>query len=171
MSWLRAGSSPMKGSSSASAGKEPRLVDCPKCRVRVVKIRSKQREKYGQVFYKCPNNCREDPSTCGFIRSEQQYESYVRGLDRNGEHNLEIDGAGQCFGDGISELRQQCAELNQKVGDMKQELDMAIFEIWNLKMQRSEVKEENKPFGMTVSVAVATCIGLMVGMFVTAMLK
>ncbi|CAN6172315.1 unnamed protein product [Urochloa humidicola] len=174
MSW-RAGSSPMKavtGSSSTGSGSQPRLIDCPKCHVRVVKIRSKQKETFNQVFYKCPNNIREDPSTCGFIRSEAQYESYVRGLDGKQEHNLEAVDEAQWFGDAISELTHQYMELKQEMGEVKQQLSSALCEIWNMKMQRSEVKEEKKEaFGMTNSVVLACCIGLVVGMFLTKMLK
>jgi len=32
------------------------LIDCPKCRVPVVQLRSKKLESYGKIFYKCPNN-------------------------------------------------------------------------------------------------------------------
>jgi hypothetical protein len=32
-------------------------------------------------------------------------------------------------------LSLQCKELKQEIGLMKQQLDMALVEIWNLKMQ------------------------------------
>jgi len=51
--------------SAASSGSRSRgrvegeplpLIDCPKCRVPVVQLRSKKPESYGKIFYKCPNN-------------------------------------------------------------------------------------------------------------------
>ena len=48
------------GSSSTDGGIQSPLlnplVDCPDCRVQLVRIRSKQRGTYGQTFVKCPNN-------------------------------------------------------------------------------------------------------------------
>ena len=34
----------------------PPLVECPDCRVQLVRIRSNQRATYGKTFVKCPNN-------------------------------------------------------------------------------------------------------------------
>ncbi|CAL5050856.1 unnamed protein product [Urochloa decumbens] len=152
-------------STAGSRGNQVRLVDCPKCGVPVVKIRSKQRETYGQFFFKCPNNIREDLRTCRFIRSEKEYESYVRGL----ETKAIVEG--QCFADGNDLVRWQCVELMQETGKMKQQIDMALAEIGNLKMQISEMKQEKKANFMHVSVALAGCVGVVVGMLVLAMLK
>jgi hypothetical protein len=41
---------------TGSKGKRLPLVDYQRCGVRVVMIRSKQEESYGEVLYKCPNN-------------------------------------------------------------------------------------------------------------------
>ncbi|CAO2045201.1 unnamed protein product [Urochloa humidicola] len=120
---MRVGSSPMRTSSSSTAtgsgygGKLLRLVECPSCGVRVVKIRSKQKETYGQFFFKCPNNIKGDPRMCGFIRSEEEYESYLHGLERK-----DVDEV-QCFGDGQDVLRWQCQEMRQEMGLMKQQVD------------------------------------------------
>ena len=55
--------SPMKSASSSASrsrgkgeGEALSLIDCPKCRVPVVQLRSKKPESYGKIFYKCPNN-------------------------------------------------------------------------------------------------------------------
>jgi hypothetical protein len=48
---------------------------------------------------------------------------------------MKVGGEGQCVGDGDDVLSLQCKELKQKIGLMKQQLDMALVEIWNLKMQ------------------------------------
>ena len=46
----------LRVSSAASSRKELRLIDCPHCGVPVIKIRSKKKETFGEVFFKCPNN-------------------------------------------------------------------------------------------------------------------
>ena len=45
-----------RGRISAYEGESLPLIDCPQCKIPVVKLRSKKRESYGMVFYKCPNN-------------------------------------------------------------------------------------------------------------------
>jgi sensor c-di-GMP phosphodiesterase-like protein len=108
----------------------------------------------------------EDPRTCKFIRSQEQYDLWLRGLDA--DKALEATGEeGQCFGDGNAEMRMQWFELKQEVEMMKQQLHGAVMDICNLKMQRREMKA----FGMDTSVAVALCVGVVIGMLVTAMWK
>ncbi|KAJ1262386.1 hypothetical protein BS78_09G103800 [Paspalum vaginatum] len=66
------------GSTSAGTGKaELPLVDCLHCRVGLIKIRSKQTTMYGEIFIKCRNNYRNDPTSCGFIRHVKQYEAFL----------------------------------------------------------------------------------------------
>ncbi|CAN6294033.1 unnamed protein product [Urochloa humidicola] len=165
---MRIGSSPMRATSrstataSASGSKQLCLVECPSCGVPVVKIRSKQKETYGQFFFKCPNNIKGDPRTCGFIRSEEEYESYLHGLE-----SKDVDEV-QCFREGDDVLRWQCLELRQEIGMMKQQLDLALLEIGKLKMQICEVKEQKKAFFMNISVALAGCVGLVIGFVLQA---
>ena len=45
-----------KGRTRAKEGELLPLIDCPQCKVPVVKLRSKKRDSYRMVFYKCPNN-------------------------------------------------------------------------------------------------------------------
>jgi hypothetical protein len=48
---------------------------------------------------------------------------------------MKVGGEGQCVGDGDDVLSLQCKELKQEIGLMKQQLDMALVEIWNLKIK------------------------------------
>ena len=56
--------SPMRSEASSASrsrirakeGEPLPLIDCPQCRIPVVKLRSKKRDSYGMVFYKCPIN-------------------------------------------------------------------------------------------------------------------
>uniref|UniRef100_A0A0A9CFI2 Uncharacterized protein n=1 Tax=Arundo donax TaxID=35708 RepID=A0A0A9CFI2_ARUDO len=51
-----------KGTASSSASGQEKsqvpLIDCLNCGIPVVRIRSKQIESYGKVYYKCENNIR-----------------------------------------------------------------------------------------------------------------
>jgi DNA-directed RNA polymerase subunit RPC12/RpoP len=59
-SGMRPGGSSMKQGSSSTlsgmTGKQLPLIECPRCGVRVVKIRSKQPQSYDEMFFKCPNS-------------------------------------------------------------------------------------------------------------------
>lgn len=100
----------------------------------------------------------EDKRTCKFLLSEQQYDSYLR---------AKVIDEGQCFGEGNDVV----AELKQEMSLMKQQLDMALVEIGNMKLQRSEVKQEKKAIALNISVVVAGCVGLLIGLLVRAMLE
>ncbi|CAN6287511.1 unnamed protein product [Urochloa humidicola] len=176
MSGMRLGCSPMKtgsGSSSTvsgSKGKPLRLVNCPRCGVRVITIRSKKAESYDELFFKCPNNIKDDSRTCRFFRSEAQYEMYLQALEAE-KDRFEAQDDGHCIGGEKAELRQQYSELKQEVGTLKQQVDMALVEIWNLKMQICDLKQENKGFVLNKAIAIAVCTGLVIGVLVTKMLK
>ena len=112
----------------------------------------------------------EDPSTCGFIRSEEQYETYVRGLDHRSKKavNLAAVDEGHCFGDENRELKHQLVEL-------KQQLDSAVGELWRLKVQVLEVKDQlcvkKKESVVDNAVVVVVCVGVLFGSVVTNMWK
>ncbi|CAO2184802.1 unnamed protein product [Urochloa humidicola] len=175
---MRERGSPLKvasGSSSTFAskqGKELPLVECPHCCVRVVKIKSKQRETYGQLFFKCPNNIKGDSTTCGFIRSEEEYEAFVRAVEEREEglkhlqHNL--DGA-----DCLDEMKHELGEMKHQLGEMRQLVDMAVGDVWTLKMQMCDLKQntcEGKK-GIDIGVAVVGVVGVVFGILMTLLWK
>lgn len=60
---FRPDGSPMRSEASSASRSRSRpegeplpLIDCPECGIPLVKLRSKKRDSYGMVFYKCPNN-------------------------------------------------------------------------------------------------------------------
>jgi len=60
---FRPDGSPMRSEASSASRSRSRpegeplpLIDCPQCGIPMVKVRSKKRDSYGMVFYKCPNN-------------------------------------------------------------------------------------------------------------------
>ncbi|CAL5073322.1 unnamed protein product [Urochloa decumbens] len=178
---MRGGGSPLKaalGSSSTFGGKQGKelpLLECPNCCVRVVKIKSKQRETYDQVFFKCPNNIRGDSTTCGFIRSEKEYEAFVRGIEEREQglkhqlYNLEVLDEAECLGE-MNEMKHQLGEMKHQLGEMRQLVDRALGEVWTMKMQICELQQktcEGKK-GFDIGFAV---VGVVFGIFVTLMWK
>ncbi|CAN6351552.1 unnamed protein product [Urochloa humidicola] len=171
---MREGGSPLKQASGSSSsfggrkGKELLLVECPQCCVRLIKIKSKQRETYGQVFFKCPNNIKGDLTTCGFIRSEKEYEAYICGIEERQEglkrqlYNLEVlDEA-----DSLGEMKYQLSEMRQLV-------DKALGEVLSMKMEICELKQQicvGKK-GFDIGFAVVGVVGVVFGILVTLMWK
>ncbi|CAN6272415.1 unnamed protein product [Urochloa humidicola] len=171
---MREGGNPLKAAAGSSSsfggrkGKELPLVECPHCCVRVVKIKSKQRETYDQVFFKCPNNIKGDQTTCGFIRSEAEYEAYVCGIEECQEglkhhlYNLEVLDEADCLG-----------EMKHQLGEMRQLVDRALGDVWSMKMQICELKQqmcEGKK-GFDIGFAVVGVVGVVFGILVTLMWK
>jgi hypothetical protein len=157
------------------------LVDCLYCRVQLVQIRSKQRATYGETFVKCPNNIKvsqflfnfefldvvlaamvtfrmvfmqDDPTTCGIIMSEVQYEIYLRNPEKHAIRSKKLipfssgnDGHGSM--DCILEQKQEVDAMNQKI-------DSAVTALWEFKVQVQRVK-------MDYIVIVVVCVGVAVG--------
>ncbi|KAJ1272247.1 hypothetical protein BS78_06G187600 [Paspalum vaginatum] len=166
MSGFRGGASPLKaatGSSSMSSGwtgKQLPLVLCPKCGISAIRIQSKTPETFNQVFYKCPNNFKEDSTTCGFIRSEEQYANYIRTLDaRDKVEKVRLEAVDESQG---------FVELKKQVDELKQQFHEVLVELYQLKLRKCEVKP---CVVLDKSMLVAICVGVVIGVLVTAMLK
>ncbi|KAJ1294681.1 hypothetical protein BS78_01G164500 [Paspalum vaginatum] len=107
---------PTSASSSVGSGRqEPRLIDCPKCGIPLIKIKSKKEETFGEVFIKCLNNMQGDPTTCGFIRSEAQYAAYMSSL----EHRKKKGGE-------MWRLKVQVLEMNQQLSGKKDSAGVVV---------------------------------------------
>jgi hypothetical protein len=74
----------------------------------------------------------DDPRTRKFIRSKDQYESYLRGL--NADQVLELTAEGQFSRDGGTKMRMQCFELKKQVDKIKQQLHVVGMDISTLKL-------------------------------------
>ncbi|KAG2622087.1 hypothetical protein PVAP13_3NG285741 [Panicum virgatum] len=81
----------------------------------------------------------EDPNTCGWIRSERQYETYLRVLDAR---------------------KQQCGDL-QVIGDARMQ---ALFELKDqfIKLKNHQQLNEGKKTWVAILVACVAVVGLMV---------
>ena len=94
----------------------------------------------------------------------------MRGLDQRSKKgvNLEAVDEGHCFGDENRELKHQLVEL-------KQQLDSVVGELWRLKVQVLEVKEQlcvkKKESVVDNVVVVVVCVGVLFGSVVTNMWK
>jgi hypothetical protein len=71
-----------------------------------------------------------DPSTCGYIHSELQFEA------------LEAKKVVQA---GKDEADHCCTQLKAELVEVKQTLDSVVAELWKLRMQRVEHTPEQKP--------------------------
>ncbi|CAN6337752.1 unnamed protein product [Urochloa humidicola] len=84
MSGFHVGGSPMKAATSSMASRSRAhhelgpvpIIDCPQCGILVIRLRSKKKETYNWIFYKCPNNFQDD-ETCGYFWWESDYVNYV----------------------------------------------------------------------------------------------
>jgi hypothetical protein len=61
--------------------------------------------------------------------------------------------------------------MKNQLGEMKVQIDWALGDIWNVKMQMCELKqllcEGNKTWDMGCSVVPVVCVGVVMGMAVT----
>ena len=96
----------------------------------------------------------EDPTTCGYIRSERQYEKDLH----NKKFNLDEADLKQQFGD----LKQQVGEMKQQLSQMRAEIEFALRQIWDMKKHKSVDMN---------AIVMALAIGLVLDMLVTVMLK
>ena len=96
----------------------------------------------------------EDPTTCGYIRSERRYEKDLH----NKKFNLDEADLKQQFGD----LKQQVGEMKQQLSLMRAEIEFALRQIWEIKKHKSVDMN---------AMAMALAVGLVFGMLVTVMLK
>ncbi|KAG2577797.1 hypothetical protein PVAP13_6NG172300 [Panicum virgatum] len=172
------------GSTPSMDGNQLRLVDCPNCKCRLICIRSKQPETFNQLFFKCPNNglvtLQGDPNTCGWIRSERQYEAYLRMMDERREklkqHYGEIEDLAEARStDLVCDLKEQFGQLKNQHEELKVQVDQALADIWDLKMHICEVKQQlyegKKMWEMGWSVVPVVCVAALIGMLVTMVLK
>jgi tetrahydromethanopterin S-methyltransferase subunit G len=125
-----------------------------------------------------------DPTTCGWIRSEEQYEAWFRKQAKEKQMLVQspLDSDG---GDVIGDLKQQLA-------DVKHTLDSVVSELLRLKLQignrptidRSPVSDPSRisnateelgnrkmQIVMDVSVVVGVLVGLLVCAVVAQMMK
>ncbi|KAJ1274475.1 hypothetical protein BS78_05G064400 [Paspalum vaginatum] len=166
--WVQGGS-PLKASTgSSSTGSEWNqlpLVKCPRCGISVIRIRSKKLETLDQIFFLCPNNIQGDPTTCGFIRSEEQYVNYLRTLQARELQAREK--LGKTSLEAVDESHG-AVELKQQVDDIKQQLNQVLVELYQLKIQTCEGRTR---IVLDKSLLSAICVGLVIGMLVTSIWK
>ena len=101
-----------------------------------------------------------DPTTYGFIRSEIQYESYLRKLDAQRARWKRDCGevaAAEESKDG-EEIDGQSSEVKAQIEQMKLQIDSALGEIAKLQMQMGELK--TSIMGALVVSVVCVCVGI-----------
>ncbi|CAL4927475.1 unnamed protein product [Urochloa decumbens] len=103
--------SPMKVASTGSSFMASSKRECPNCHVPLVRIQSKQPATKDEWFLVCPYNVKGDPTTCGFIRSELQYEALE---EQKRRQQADKGASGDCY----AELKEELQELKQIVNSV-----------------------------------------------------
>ncbi|KAG2577090.1 hypothetical protein PVAP13_6NG080500 [Panicum virgatum] len=129
------------------------LLNCSKCGVQLVRIISKQRATFGQAFVKCPNNIKGDPTTCGIIMSEAQYEAWLRKPEQQQQIQSKMY---LCSGEGGHESIDHILDLKEELNEVKQKLDSVVADLWVVKVQVQKMK-------MDYVVVAAVCVGVAIG--------
>jgi len=88
-----------------------------------------------------------DPSTCGFIMSEPQYEAYAR--------SKKVATPLSC-GDADDVAVEQGLDMKEEVDELKQILDSVVTELCELRVQVHKLK-------MQIVVVAAVCVGVAIG--------
>lgn len=147
-----------------------RLVNCPDCGHRVIRLQSKQEKTFGEYFFKCEENeqvsvesmeslilglkfycnfgdfflqCKDDPTSCGFYKWEKQYRKWLL-------KNFHVD---DLVHDVNSQMRSttgrgQVGEQDEKhtVVELKHEIVQLKHEFVQLKNEISHLKLEISSF-------------------------
>ncbi|KAG8100638.1 hypothetical protein GUJ93_ZPchr0013g35060 [Zizania palustris] len=143
------------GIRSTNQGENLQLIDCPRCCIPVVKLRSKRAETFNWVFYKCPNNFQND-DTCSyfwwhadyvkFLRVKQQKQNYV--------------GGEQQYVDWTEVSTRQ---------EWRQDFKKLSLEIFEVKQQIVELKQQFF-LGKNI-ILLALVVGVLIGILVCVILK
>lgn len=120
----------MRAGSSASSGTASR-GECPFCFVPLSRIRSKQEDTKDQWFLKCPYNVKGDPTTCGFIHSEVEYEA-AKAHGRRVQMR-DVGCLSLVSGEAYAGLKEELDEIHQIV-------DSLVCDVLALKVQLGEPK-------------------------------
>ncbi|RLM80405.1 GRF zinc finger family protein [Panicum miliaceum] len=170
-SLMRSISSSVSRSWNRADGEPLLLIDCPKCQIPVVQLRSKKTESYGRIFYKCPNNFMED-ETCGNYWWEANYVKFLRGRRMK---ELQMAEADEVVKDGaveseelkrqLMDMKQQMMEMKQQIWDVKQQIGELMQHIVELKQQLCQGKV------FIVNNAVLAVVGIVIGLVVAIFCK
>ena len=95
----------------------------------------------------------EDPTTCGYIRSDRQYEMDLHKKCNKDEADLKQQ---------VGEIKQEVGEMKQQLSQMKAEIKFALGQIWEMKKHKSVDMN---------TIVMALAVGLVLGILVTVMLK
>ncbi|KAL6643365.1 hypothetical protein ACP70R_006058 [Stipagrostis hirtigluma subsp. patula] len=168
------------GSSTNEAQDLP-LVDCPRCKIPVIRRRSKQPGTYGRVFYKCENNIKDDPTSCDFYKFENEYKAYLRLQRRPDRVAMPASAAVQAAGVGMpGSAAVQLAEVKHDVLVLKQQTAELMHKYDELKLLKEQIGQlastnargvGNRGIVVDSAVIVAACVGCIVGMVIAVISK
>ncbi|XP_062179413.1 uncharacterized protein LOC133884023 [Phragmites australis] len=155
-----------RSSTTDSDVEELPLVDCPDCGKHVIKLRSKQAATYGRVFYKCEENVKDDPLTCGFYKWENEYRSWLR-RKRLLEDVIVPCSSDDKFHSGRNgEVKQQILELKPEIAHLTNEIRELKQQIVSLRTMLCIGKK-----GVVVDSVCVALVGCLLGIVVAVLCK
>ena len=95
----------------------------------------------------------EDPTTCGYIRSDRQYEMDLHKKCNKDEADLKQQ---------VGEMKQEVGEMKHQLSHMRAEIEFALHQIWEMKKHKSVDMN---------AIVMALAVGLVLVILVTVMLK
>jgi ribosomal protein L9 len=96
----------------------------------------------------------EDPTACGYIKSERYYEKDL--------HNKKFNKDEADLKQQVGETKQEVGEMKHQLSQMRAEIEFALHQIWDMKKHKSVDMN---------AIVMALAVGLVLGMLVTVMLK
>ncbi|TVU00961.1 hypothetical protein EJB05_53618, partial [Eragrostis curvula] len=127
------------------------IIDCPGCRIRLIRLQSRQPDTWGKVFYKCVNHDRDDPESCRFFKTEDDYERYLRRVNRLPCQEPALDHVDP----------RQFLELKSEVLQLKNKIEQV----------EGAVAGSKRAFAVDLGCIVAACLGCVFGIIVVLLFK
>jgi hypothetical protein len=103
----------------------------------------------------------DDPTTCGIIMSEVQYEAYLRNPEQHPISSKKV--IPFSLGDGEHGSVDRNLDLEHDLDVMKAKLDSAVTDLWELKVQVQILKD--------YVIIAAVCVGVAFGCFMSKIWK
>ena len=103
-----------------------------------------------------------DPTTCGIIMSEAQYDAFLLNLEQQQNRSKKVSHLSS--GEGGHGSVDLILGLKQELNEMKQKLDSVVTDLWVVKTQVQKIKTD-------YVVIAAVCVGVAIGCLMSKIWK
>lgn len=103
-----------------------------------------------------------DPTTCGIIMSEDQYDAFLRNPEQHKIGSKKVIHFSS--GEGGHGSVDPILDLKQELDEMKQKFDSAVNDLWEVKVQVQKMK-------MDYVLIAAVCVGVAIGCLMSKLWK